>query len=84
MHLTEQQYDEVLKKPVGTGIFIYHNAENEIAQLQAKRTEVEVFRRFAKKTRRRSNKTPQQVNYALLRLGVVGAAGLALLLMGMS
>jgi hypothetical protein len=85
MRLTEQQYDEVLKQPIGTGIFIYHNAENEISQLQAKRTEVEVYRRATQNTTRKNNKAPAQANYEpLLRLVVVGAVGLAMLVIGMS
>jgi hypothetical protein len=85
MRLTEQQYDEILKQPIGTGIFVYHYAKNEISQLQAKRTEVEVYRRATQNTKPKGNTTSEQANYEpLLRLVAVGAVGLAILLIGMS
>lgn len=85
MRLTEQQYDEILKQPIGTGIFVYRIAENEISQLQAKRTEVEAYRRATQNAKRKSNETSEQASYEpLLRLVVVGAVGLAMLVIGMS
>ena len=83
MRLTEQQYDEVLKQPIGTGIFVYRNTKNNVSQLKAKRTEVEVYRRTTKKPSRKNNKTPMRADYEpLLKAGIIGAIGLIILLMG--
>ena len=88
MQFTEQQYDEILKQPIGTGIFVYHNAENEVSQLQAKRTEVEVYHRAKLNSKQSNKKLPKQANdepllttakvgyTSLLKLAVVTTIGL--------
>ena len=88
MQFTEQQYDEILKQPIGTGIFVYRNAENEVSQLQAERTEVEVYRRARQNSKRNGKKLSEHSNYKsllttakgdytpLLKIAIVTALGL--------
>ena len=83
LRLSEEDYAEILNQPIGTGIFVYHNAEHEVSQLKAKRSSVEAYRQATSNSTQNKNKVPSQCNHEpLLKAGVIGAIGLIILIMG--
>ena len=83
MQLTEAQYIEILKNPVGTGIFLYRCNKNQVCQLIATRAEIIAYHpKQSRKTKQPKIAPQQQSNYAAAKAATIVALGLLMLLLG--